>query len=81
MSKSDYGEFSYNTFIIAYNYVNFTILGYIKDLLSELFVVHRTGGNKGRTKKKHRFPQYLCSNFDRPNKVDAIKQKQTRFAM
>jgi hypothetical protein len=27
-----------------------TILGYIKDLLSELVEVHRTGGNKGQTR-------------------------------
>jgi len=49
--------------------------GYVKELMSELFTVFTAG-----KAAKSPTPDFLCSDFDRPNKKKAIKDKQTRFA-
>ena len=44
--------------------------------MAELFEVFAGG----KTSNSTDIPEFLCSEFDRPNKKEAVKDKQTRFA-
>lgn len=44
--------------------------------MAELFEVF-AGGKAPNTTN---IPEFLCSGFERPNKKEAVKDKQTRFA-
>lgn len=45
--------------------------------MTELLEVFATGGNATSTDA---IPDFLCSEFERPDKKKAVKEKQTRFA-
>lgn len=77
MSKSKYGEVNWQYNVVAKAFM--LIIGYVQDLMSELIKFHHTGGTKGHPKPS--FPGFLCSKFDKPNKLDAVKEKQTRFSI
>lgn len=75
MKESDFGL--YHTQLCKFGcYLRFFILGYVKELMSELLVVFSNG--KANTTGSS-IPDSLCSEFDRPDKKKAIEEKQTRF--
>jgi hypothetical protein len=47
--------------------------------MAELFEVFAAGGKDTNTTATA-IPDFLCSDFERPDKKTAIKDKQTRFA-
>ncbi len=49
----------------------------MKELFDELLEVFAAGGRGPNTTE---IPDFLCSGFELPNKEDAVKEKQTRFA-
>jgi len=51
--------------------------GCIKDLMLELLRVHDDEMQQHTSRNSE--PDFLCSQYHRPNKKDAIKEKQTRF--
>ena len=49
---------------------------YVKDLMSELLDVFAAG----KSNNMPTIPNFLSTEFERPNKAIAIKDRQTRFA-
>lgn len=76
MTKSDYGWF-FISFEWVYN--NLSYIGYVDELLSELMDIHHAGGNLAQASLP--IQEFLCSKFTRPNKKEAVKEKQTRFSV
>ena len=61
----------------CYNADFYNVLtGYVKDLMTELLHMCTT---EGFIDAPCSIPDFLCSNFDRPNKKEAISQQQKRF--
>lgn len=54
----------------------FTCTGYVKELMSELLLVYASGK---ATPPNITTPDFLCSMLERPDKMKAIHEKQTRF--
>lgn len=67
MVSVDNGKLNFRTYCV----------GYVKELMSELLEVFASG----RQETTLTVTDSLCSEFQRPNKKTAIKEKQTRFAL
>ena len=74
MTKSEYGWFS---FLIECILKILLLIGYVDELMSELMNIHRAESNIGLPMMQ----EFLCSKFIRPNKKEAVKEKQTRFSV
>ena len=51
-------------------------IGYVEDLMSALMKIVTAG----KVTDAAIIPDFLCSEFERPDKKNAIQEKQTRFS-
>ena len=87
MKESSYGKCSlklrqilpkiYTMYTCFFVFLFFYFAGYVKDLMCELLEVVAMG----KVQPTPDVPDFLCSQFQRPEKITAIKDRQTRFTI